>query len=105
MPYAVNIQKGNIIYNEDIGELPGDIAVPITKEQVNIARHLRGVIVFSKVAGREFSNDFKTVHGEVYKEPVKTEPIRTYKDFVKTTKSVPEASRRWEEYKKKHNIK
>lgn len=53
MPYAVNPQKGTIINNADIGELPGGIAVKINERQKLIAKHIRGVVVFDDVQGSE----------------------------------------------------
>lgn len=51
MPYAVNVSKGTVIFNSDIGELPVGIAIPISERQVAIAKHLVGVAVFDSVAG------------------------------------------------------
>ena len=51
MPYALNTKKGTRIQNEDVGDLPGGVAVPINDRQVLIAKHLRGVVVFDRVAG------------------------------------------------------
>lgn len=53
MPYAVNISKGTVIHNDDIGDLPTGVAIPITDRQVLIAKHIRGVAVFEKIAGRD----------------------------------------------------
>lgn len=56
MPYAVWIRKGeeaglNKYKVDGMPELPCNVAVPITKEQVIVAKHLMGVHVFEEVQG------------------------------------------------------
>ena len=49
MPYALNVKKGTSIRHPDIGELPGGIAVPITKEQANQLKGIVDIIIFDYV--------------------------------------------------------
>lgn len=52
MPYALyDGVLGSKIHNDDIGDLPAGTAVIIDERQRNIAKHLRNVVVFDKVAG------------------------------------------------------
>jgi len=47
--WAVNTQKGTMIRNPDIGELPGCVAVPIDERQRLIAKHLINVKIIEKI--------------------------------------------------------
>lgn len=52
MSYALYTKpKGTVLRNDDIGELPGGVAVLIDERQVNIAKHLIDVVVFDRIAG------------------------------------------------------
>ena len=57
--YALNIRKGTTIHNDDIGELKGGIAIPITSKQSLIAKHLINVVVFDSVAGISKAREVK----------------------------------------------
>ena len=105
MPYAVNTNKGTILNNADIGELPGGVAIPITQQQVNIAKHLLNVVVFDRVAGRDFNKDFKGLYGIDISKTQPKPQLRTYQDFVRVYKDVKVASQKWDEYRKQKGIK
>jgi len=59
MPYAVNVSKSSSIHNDAIGDLNRGIAKRITTEQVNIAKHLIGVVVFDDIEGVEIKPKLK----------------------------------------------
>ncbi len=106
MPYAVNTVKGTTIQNDDLGELPGLIAVPITSKQALIAKHLVNVIVFEKVAGMDDSKSFKGLYGSDRKTlEVRQQEAKTYTDFMKEYKDPSIAAKKWNEYKTKFGIK
>jgi hypothetical protein len=98
--YALNIKKGTNIYNPDIGDLPGGVAIPITEKQSLIAKHLINVVVFSEVAGVNYRKNYKEVHGLEVVELKKDLPTKTYSDFMSEYKNTVIAGKKWEEYKK-----
>jgi len=111
MAYALNINKGTEIIHPDLGLLEAGVAVRIPDDLVDIAKSLRGIVVFDRVAGinenkvktTPYQKDVKTIK----KELDETEPVEKlkYTDFVKKYKDVKLASEKWEEYKKKTGIK
>ena len=61
--YALNTKKGTVIHNDDIGDLKGGVAIPINDKQVNIAKHLVGVVVFDRVQGVNEEKKRKELYG------------------------------------------
>lgn len=53
-PYALNIRKGTIIQNADIGDLPGGVAVEINERQRLIAKHIINVVTFDSIKENPF---------------------------------------------------
>lgn len=101
--YALNTQKGTSLHNDDLGDLPAGIAIPISDQQASIARHLVGIVVFDKVAGVNKLNNYKNYYGSKEQFIDKT-PLKNYQDFVKECANVTEASEKWKEYKHKHRL-
>jgi hypothetical protein len=102
MPYALNINKGTNIMNESIGLLEAGIAMPIPHDVVNIAKSLRGVVVFEEVLGVDHDENFKKVYGKdvLFKEEEQNQSEDlTYQDFVKKYKDINVASKKWKEHK------
>ena len=106
MPYALNTIKGTLLQNDDIGDLPGLVAVPITDRQALIAKHIINVIVFEKIAGIDEDRVFRGLYGSSRKtlEMRQTE-LKTYKDFMKEFKDPSIAAKKWNEYKARFGIK
>lgn len=105
MPYALNVRKGTTITNDDLGVLEGGIATPITDRQVNIAKHIVGVVVFDRIAGFGEKKAVKRLYGVDMDDLKKSdEEAKTYKDFVKKHKDLKVASQEWRAYKAEKGI-
>ncbi len=109
MAWAVNTQRGCVIQNDDIGEIPALTAIPVTERQKNIARHLRGVIVFDKIIGVDVDKVAKDKFGHTLKElqmkEDSLEEMKTYQDFMKEYKNPTIAAKKWDEYQKLIGVK
>lgn len=111
MAYALNINRGTEIVHPDIGLLEAGVARLIPDDLINIAKHLRGVIVFDRVAGLNDNQENKisnSLYGKDIKElrkklDLQEEPL-TYIDFKKKYKNNDLVSKKWSEYKKKHGL-
>ena len=102
--YALNTQKETSIQNDDLGDLPAGIAIPISDQQASIARHLRGIVIFDNVAGVNKLNNYKNYYGSK-EQFIDKSPLKNYQDFIKECANVTEASDKWKEYKTKHKLK
>jgi len=109
MKWALNTMKGCKIQNDDIGEIQSLTAVPLTDKQSLIAKHLRGVVVFDKIAGVNLEESFKKysgVSGRLLESREKSyKERRTYDSFMKECKDPKIASQRWAKYKKDIGMK
>lgn len=110
MAYVLNINKGTEIVHPDIGLLESGTAKLIPDDLVNIAKNLRGVVVFDKIAGIDDNKVAKGLYGKDIEElkkkidKTKNEEKLKYTDFVKKYKDAKIASRKWTEYKKEHGL-
>jgi len=99
--YAVNIQKGTTLQNDDIGKLQAGIAIPISDKQAKIAKYLRGVIVFDSIAGIKPEENFRKLYG-IDEEHLNTTPMKIYQDFVKEFHDIKIAAEKWKEYQEQN---
>ena len=109
MPWALNTLKGCVIHNDDIGDIPSSTAIPVTNRQALIAKHLRGIVVFDKIAGVDIEKASKNYLGielsEIEKRDSNYKEMRTYESFMKEYKDPKIASQKWAQYKKDIGLK
>jgi len=99
--YALNTKKGTTIQNEDVGELQGGIAIPITDKQSLIAKHLINVVVFDRVAGVVKHKEEQKLYGISEDTMLKdSDEVKKYTEFVAQYKNLKIAADKWKEYKK-----
>lgn len=91
-----------------IGILESGIAVFIPDDFIHMAKNLKGVVLFEKIAGIDEDKVVKKLYGkeisELKKEVDLSKEKLTWTDFVKKYKDPKKASEKWNEYKELNKL-